>query len=58
MPAGVPQRARHRLGGRDRPSLAAAEDYDDDRRVYRRQRGRKGTNENVEPPCDEIQLCG
>lgn len=56
LPARVPERAGHRLGERDRPSVAAAEDDDDDRRVHRRQRGREGADEDVEPPRDEVQL--
>lgn len=58
LPAGLPQRAGHRLRERNRPALAPAEDHDDDRRVHRRQRGRKGTHEDVEPTRDEIQLRG
>lgn len=36
--------------------MAAAEDHDDDRRVHRRQRGREGAHEDVEPPRHEVQL--
>ena len=58
LPTCIPERVGHRLGERDGPAVAATEDDDDDRRVHRRQRGREGAHEDVEPPRHEVQLRG
>lgn len=58
LPAGVSKRIGHRFRERNRSLVAAAENYDDDRRVHRRQRGGEGADENVESPRDEVQLRG
>lgn len=56
MPAGAPEGAGHRLRGRERSALVAAQNDADDRRVYRRERGREGAHEDVEPARDEVRL--
>lgn len=38
--------------------MAPTEDYDDDRRVHRRERRREGTHEDVELARHEVQLRG
>ena len=45
-----------RRRGSSRPRVAPYQDFEDDRRFHRRQRGGEGVHEDVEQSCPEVHV--